>query len=194
MNGNMMDSEAGASDNRLSLSVGDFPFINNWEDGKEYDIKLTVAQQSNGEFTVVDASECESPAEDAGGESEAAEERDDEMSLSVFRNSTDLVIAHDVEDAYRVASEHIGHDYRDEHPASDDPMVRVDDATVLRLDISEDPSVPDPSLCECTGTEEHRSMAASKHHDPACKVARPSMEARQWVERFGRCFLGSSDY
>lgn len=113
--------------------------------------------------------------------------------LNVFRNSTDMVIAHDVDDAYRVASEHIDAEYCEEHPPSDDPLVLVDDTTVLRIDISEDPSVPDPSRCECTKTEEHRFKAASKHHDPACKVARPSMTARQWVERFGRGFLGSSD-
>ena len=63
----MLDEEAGASDNRLSLSVGDNPAVKDWEDGKQYKVSMTVRQQTPGEFIVVGAVEGE-PADSEEGE------------------------------------------------------------------------------------------------------------------------------
>jgi hypothetical protein len=77
-----MDSEPGASDNRLSLTPSEFG-VEDWEDGKEYVFsKVRVRQVSSGEFEVLEATpegapkeetqeanpgDSESTAEDMGG-------------------------------------------------------------------------------------------------------------------------------
>lgn len=65
----LTQAEPGASDNRLSLSVNDeaFAFTQQWEDGKDYDIKLRVTQLSPGEFEVI-SGESEDSEEDEAGE------------------------------------------------------------------------------------------------------------------------------
>lgn len=43
----------GELDNRMSISVGSFPVIEQWEDGKLYRLDVLVRQVSPGEFEVV---------------------------------------------------------------------------------------------------------------------------------------------
>lgn len=50
-----VDDQPGATDNRLSLSIGDHPEIKDWQDGKTYRLELVVEQQATGEFNVVSA-------------------------------------------------------------------------------------------------------------------------------------------
>lgn|SRR3990167_4052897 len=50
--------EPGATDNRLSLVPSDFPVIEDWEDGEEYDLSelgddVTLRQITPGEFEVL---------------------------------------------------------------------------------------------------------------------------------------------
>lgn len=78
MNGSLnTQEEPGSTDNRLSLSPGDYPFVKDWEDGQEYTLTIKVQQQTSGEFAVVSAEPQEeapaeeTPAEDTG---EAIEE------------------------------------------------------------------------------------------------------------------------
>ena len=66
-----VESEPGSTDNRLSLSVSEYPFIEDWEDSKEYTLTITVRQQAAGEFEVVSASPT-GEAEEPETEDEAA--------------------------------------------------------------------------------------------------------------------------
>lgn len=50
-----MSDEAGATDDRLSLTPSKFPIIEDWEDGQKYTITLEVEQISPGEFQVFSA-------------------------------------------------------------------------------------------------------------------------------------------
>lgn len=75
MNGETLATEPGASDNRLSLSIGDNPFLKSLEDGNEYDLVVKVRQASPGEFVVIKAS----PAS-GGGEAEEEGEGEEMMS------------------------------------------------------------------------------------------------------------------
>lgn len=71
--------EPGTVDNRLSLDPSDSRWgkaVDSWEDGEEYEIKITVKQISPGEYEVLSATptkEAESSAED----SSETEETDD---------------------------------------------------------------------------------------------------------------------
>lgn len=70
----MMDTEQGATDNRLTINPSDFNGIaEDWQDGETYTVTLKIRQTSPGEFVVADMKESESPAEDAA-EPQAAEE------------------------------------------------------------------------------------------------------------------------
>ncbi len=73
MNGQInVQEEAGSTDNRLSLSPGEFPQIKDWEDGSKYTVTLTVVQQSPGEFDVVSVDTAgEAEAEEAAPEAQA---------------------------------------------------------------------------------------------------------------------------
>lgn len=75
MNGQInVQEEAGSTDNRLSLSPGEFPEIKDWQDGTKYRLTLEVVQQSSGEFDVVsveDARESEATEAAPAGEAEA---------------------------------------------------------------------------------------------------------------------------
>jgi len=62
----MLDEEQGASDNVLSLAIGDHPETRDWEDGKEYVFtEVRVRQQSPGQFMVISA-EAQTPEQSAG--------------------------------------------------------------------------------------------------------------------------------
>lgn len=61
-----MQDEAGAQDNRLSLSPSDpkwSDFVGSWKDGQKYSLTVDVRQISPGEFEVIDAKETEGTAE-----------------------------------------------------------------------------------------------------------------------------------
>lgn len=81
MNGKMMaeqapvvENEAGGSDNTLTWSPGDFPETQEWEDGQEYTVTLTIRQTSPGQAEVLsmgnkeaaEAEEGPEPSEEAG--------------------------------------------------------------------------------------------------------------------------------
>jgi hypothetical protein len=61
MNGNPMADEAGAQDDRLSLTPSKFPIVADWEDGQTYTITLKVEQISPGEFQVLSADKPGTP-------------------------------------------------------------------------------------------------------------------------------------
>ncbi len=75
----MGEGEPGAVDNRLSLIPKEFG-VEDWEDGKTYDISLKVRQISPGEFEVVERTDTEveepeeSMTEGNPGDSEAMAE------------------------------------------------------------------------------------------------------------------------
>lgn len=50
-----MNDEAGAAEERLSLTPSKYPFVEDWEDGQTYTITLKVQQISPGEFQVMSA-------------------------------------------------------------------------------------------------------------------------------------------
>jgi hypothetical protein len=70
--------EAGVSDNRLSLSVADFPVIEDWEDGQRYKLSdlgdVEIEQVSPGEFTVI-AQPVEAEVEEDEAEAASAARR-----------------------------------------------------------------------------------------------------------------------
>lgn len=73
----MADSEAAADDSRLSLNPNDERWasqIEDWEDGMEYTVTLTIRQTSPGEFVVQEMSSGEATEESAPEETEAGEE------------------------------------------------------------------------------------------------------------------------
>ncbi len=55
MNGNPMSDEAGAMEERLSLTPSKYPMLEKWQDGSTYTITLKVEQVSPGEFEVISA-------------------------------------------------------------------------------------------------------------------------------------------
>jgi hypothetical protein len=58
-------AEIGESDNRLSLDPNDpaFDFTKEWEDGRNYTVKLSIAQVSPGEYEVLSGEDMTGPAE-----------------------------------------------------------------------------------------------------------------------------------
>lgn len=58
-------AEIGESDNRLSLDPNDsaFDFVKEWEDGRNYTVKLTITQVSPGEYEVLSGEDMTGPAE-----------------------------------------------------------------------------------------------------------------------------------
>ena len=73
-----MTDQAGELDNRLSLSVGDFPVIEDWEDGKSYIVTMEIKQVSPGEFEPVTmiSSKAKSDEEEAPSAEKGAKEAD----------------------------------------------------------------------------------------------------------------------
>jgi len=65
MNGEPMSDEAGAAEDRLSLTPSKFPFTEDWQDGQTYTITAKVQQISPGEFQVMEATSpgADMPAE-----------------------------------------------------------------------------------------------------------------------------------
>lgn len=55
MNGEPMSDEAGAAEDRLSLTPSKYPFTESWKDGQTYTITVEVQQISPGEFQIMDA-------------------------------------------------------------------------------------------------------------------------------------------
>lgn len=72
--------QAGELDNRLDLSVGEFPDIKDWEDGKRYRVTMDIEQVSPGKFEAlrmlkgdeINADETESSDETPSAKSEQA--------------------------------------------------------------------------------------------------------------------------
>lgn len=89
-----MGQEPGAADNRLSLSLEDFPQISKWKDGTTYslsdlgDVQLT--QISPGEFEVSIASPTGGEGADDKGEAEP------EMKGPAYRNPAVRKMAQEV--------------------------------------------------------------------------------------------------
>lgn len=61
--GIMSYDEAGATDNRLSLTPSQFPFTKDWKNGSTYKMTVEVRQISDGEFEVIKADAQGAPAE-----------------------------------------------------------------------------------------------------------------------------------
>lgn len=62
----LLDEEQGATDNRMSLSIGEHPDIKDWKDDQEYVFReVRVRQKTPGEFMVISA-EAEEPEQSAG--------------------------------------------------------------------------------------------------------------------------------
>lgn len=63
--------ESGASDNRMTINPSDFGGIaQEWEDGKEYDVVVSLRQSAPGEFEVLDMRNS-GPAGESGESEEA---------------------------------------------------------------------------------------------------------------------------
>lgn len=78
----MSDDQAGAVDNRLSLTVADHPEIAEWEDGQTYVFReVRVQQISPGEFEVLETGAGE-PAEGAEPETPEAELPEEETTTT----------------------------------------------------------------------------------------------------------------
>lgn len=65
-----MENEPGSTDNELRLSPGDYPFIQDWQDGANYRMTVEVTQTAPGLFRVnvatpEGAPEGEGPAPEA---------------------------------------------------------------------------------------------------------------------------------
>lgn len=74
-----MGDEAGASDNRLTITPSEFPETEEWQDGKRYTVRLEIEQVSPGEFTVMSlksmpAAQTEEPGTERQPEAEPTEE------------------------------------------------------------------------------------------------------------------------
>lgn len=68
-----IEGEPGASDNRLTWSPGDYPETQEWQDGQQYTVTLTIRQTSPGEAEVLSlASKDNQQEEGAPVESEEA--------------------------------------------------------------------------------------------------------------------------
>lgn len=62
--------EAGATDNRLSLTPSQFEFTKDWRDGETYTLTVEVRQISPGEFEVVKADAQGAPESEEPGNTE----------------------------------------------------------------------------------------------------------------------------
>jgi hypothetical protein len=67
-----MEAEPGATDNQLTLSLGDYVFTKEWEDGGTYRLTVEVTQTAPGVFRV-DSAVPEEVAEEEQGPVETEE-------------------------------------------------------------------------------------------------------------------------
>lgn len=70
-----MADEAGATDDRLSLTPSKFPVIEDWEDGQTYTLSVKVEQISPGEFKVLTATSGAGAPEEPGTEQQTQGEQ-----------------------------------------------------------------------------------------------------------------------
>lgn len=64
-----VEGETGGSDNTLTWSPGDFPVTQDWEDGEEYTVTVTIRQTAPGQAEVLTLT----PKGEEGGEEEGPE-------------------------------------------------------------------------------------------------------------------------
>lgn len=67
MNGEPMSDEAGAVEDRLSLTPSKYPFTEDWKDGQTYTMTVKVQQISPGEFQIMDAQSPDSSTTEEPG-------------------------------------------------------------------------------------------------------------------------------